>query len=268
MEIGAWLKCCCITCPHLGAEYNLAVSPDGSSTSSYVNELPLSPLTSVLLQFPDRKRVCLRTADQNIPPNPFEERAAPLATSSTALPEAGPRHRVFTRTQPPPRDLPTPTHPHAQPPVTSHSTARFSELKRAYGDDAHNALRNSRAPGREYLSGRAIEYFPLLRPLPEGVPLSAPPPQVASVLARVFEAETVRRMPGGVTAAIAKAIDGERRNGADTAYLCGAVDNFCQKNVCPLALYMPDPSVTLWTWLCSHTHAHTQKMAAVCMGVV
>lgn len=147
------------------------------------------------------------------------------------MPESAPRHRVFPRPQPPPRDLPTPTHPHAQPPVSAHSTARFSELKRAYGDDAHNAFRTRRTPGLEYLSGRAIEYFPLLRPLPEGVPLSAPPPQVASVLARVFEAETVRRMPGGVTAAIAKAIDGERRNGADTAYLCGAVDNFCQKNV-------------------------------------
>lgn len=194
------------------------------------------PKHDVHLQFPDRKRVCLRTSDQNIPPNPFtNEQADPSASASIAAPEAGPRHRVFPRSQPPQKDLPTPTHPHAQPPVSAHSTARFSELKRAYGDDAHNSFRTRRAPGLEYLSGRAIEYFPLLRPLPEGVPLSAPPPPVAAVLARVFEAETVRRMPGGVTAAIAKAIDGERRNGADTAFLCGAVDNFCQKNVRPNA---------------------------------
>lgn len=135
----------------------------------------------------------------------------------------------------------------ARPPIsrrTACSGARFSELKRAFGDDASNGNwwdRRSGA-GLEYLSGRSIESFPLLRPLPE-FPLAGPSGEVLDRLMRLFEPELVKRMPNGVTCNVAACVDAEHAlrgaNTGATAYLCGHIDNFCQKSVRFLLLFLP-----------------------------
>jgi hypothetical protein len=121
------------------------------------------------------------------------------------------------------------------------SGARFSELKRAFGDDASNVHWWDRraGPGLEYLSGRSIEMFPLLRPLPE-VPLAEPSGDIAERLMRLFEPELVKRMANGITWNVAACVDAEHdgrgSTNASPAYLCGHIDNFCQKFVRCLVL--------------------------------
>jgi hypothetical protein len=76
-----------------------------------------------------------------------------------------------------------------------------------------------------------VEFFPLLRPLPD-CELSAPVAVVTAQLMQVFESEAVRRLPNGLMNSIADCVEAEQRSGA-MSYFCGAVDSFCQKMVRP-----------------------------------
>lgn len=162
------------------------------------------------MQRPDRKRLRLRT-EQCSPPDEVADRNAAV------LPD-----KVVEQ-------------PHVKAGAAPHcrrkacSGARPSELNRAFGNwwDRRGGV------GLEYLSGRAIETFPLLRPLPE-VPLAEPPGEVLDNLMKVFEPECVKRMPNGITCNVAACIDAERARATanrSTAHLCGHIDNFCQKFV-------------------------------------
>lgn len=182
------------------------------------------------MQRPDRKRIRLRNGDNPSPDADAEGVALPVEQ-----PPAAPSRE----------HLPVPP-----PPIsrcrTACSGARFSELKRAFGDDSANGNwwdRRSGA-GLEYLSGRAIECFPLLRPLPE-LPLAEPSSEVLQSLMRLFEPEVVKRLTNGITCNVAACLDAEHAlrgacSNGSTAYLCGHIDNFCQKSV---RYFMPSHSL-------------------------
>ena len=196
-------------------------------------DTPRWRLNANAVQRPDRKRVRLRNVNN---PSPEDD-----AGGGTLLDEQPPADSCRSSRE----HLPEPAPPLSRG-RTACSGARFSELKRAFGDDVANGNwwdRRSGA-GLEYLSGRSIESFPLLRPLPE-LPLAEPSGDVLQVLMRTFEPELVKRLPNGITCNVAACIDAERAgrgasNHASTAYLCGHVDNFCQKSVCfLLPLHVP-----------------------------
>lgn len=178
------------------------------------------------MQRPNRKRLRLRSEQNSSPEDgaalpqrePVEHQRAPPAGAAgpSSLPPAVPVARR-----------------------NACSRARFSELKRAFGDDAvsGNWWDQRGGAGLEYLSGRSIETFPLLRPLPE-LPLAEPSREILDRLMRLFEPELVKRMPNGVTCNVAACVDAEHAgrgaSNRSVAYLCGHIDNFCQKFVrCP-----------------------------------
>jgi hypothetical protein len=178
------------------------------------------------VQRPGRKRIRLRS-EQNPSPDGVPGRDAlqqgePVGQQRAAVGSGATERSPFS----------------APPAVrrTACSGARFSELKRAFGADANNGTwwDGRGGAGLEYLSGRGIESFPLLRPLPEA-PLSEPGGEVLCRLIGLFEAELVKRMPNGITCNVAACVDAEHAvkgaSNGSTAFLCGHIDNFCQKLV-------------------------------------